>query len=55
MGADAGHIPAVRDEAIIASVRKTTEAIAASQRGDHKGAITAMQEVHQRLTGGSNP
>lgn len=54
MGADAGHIPAVRDEAVIASVRRTTEAIAASQRGDHKGAANAMQEIHQQRAGGSD-
>ncbi len=49
-----GHVPAVRDEAIIASVRKTSEAIAAAQQGDHKSAASAMQEVHQKRTGGSS-
>lgn len=48
------HVPAARDEAVIAEVRKTTEAIAAALRGDSKAAQDAMSEVHQNRSAGSN-
>lgn len=47
MGKTAGHVPAVRDEAVIARVRHESFAMAASQSGDHKAAGDALKQAHR--------